>query len=165
MENPARARRRILVLAASPGRTRVAVRKDVDSYWHVPDSHLHWPIGRRRDSPLNVASRLLKDATLGLCGDTKQIRAEFTSFGKRLKLPSGGFAYFLPNTEKINIEFAVVGAARVRKHLDMKTERTELHSIADIMNIESHAKYGSSTIEAIRSICSKCGTLPNMSDE
>lgn len=163
MENPSKVRRRITVLAESPGKKRVlVVRRLGENVWDAPDSHLHWPLGRKREPPLNVASRLVHDATLGLL-DLKQIRKHLSSFGARKKLPTGGFAYILPSFLDFDLTIATINASRVRKHLRIDVARVEMHDIEEIMSSTSHIKYGGGTIEAVRSICSKSGALPNLS--
>jgi hypothetical protein len=165
MENPAKLRRRIAVLAGSPGKTRILVKRRLhELVWDIPDSHLHWPLGRKKGAPLNVASRLLQDASLGLIGDLQQVRKQLSTYGGRKKLPTGGFAYIIPSSSTFNITLAAENASKVRKHLHLECERVEMHSLVDIMSSESHLKYGGGTIEAVRSTCSKSGALPNFSE-
>jgi hypothetical protein len=162
MENPAKLRRRIAVLAASPGRKSVLVKRRLhENVWDVPDSHMHWPLGRKKEPPLNVASKLVQDASLGLLGDLKDIKKELSSSGGRKKLPAGGFVYILLSSTEMDVTLATKNASRVRKHLELECCRTEMHSIDEIMSSASHAKYGGGTIEAVRSTCSKSGALPN----
>ncbi len=143
MENPAKKRRKIVVLLLSPNKTKVLVRKERgQSFWNIPDSHLHWPIGRVKLQPSRMAEELINDAVSG-CIDINPKTLE------RRKLPSKGFVYEMTSKE---ISESLKTAERVKKQLKCSDFEAQMHSTDEIKLPESHSKYGSSTIEAIRSI-------------
>lgn len=148
MEDPAKLRRKIIVVATSPNRSQVLLRKD-ENMWNLPNSHLHWPLGRRKGQPVYVAAHLLKDFTLSIYGDLKTIKKNLTSYSERSKLPTGGFMFIVSDGPNISNICSI--ANRVRKHLKIN-DVYEMHKLEDIIKIESHKKYGSMTIEAIRSL-------------
>ena len=148
MEVPAQSRKKIVIIATSPGKSRVLLKKDKNE-WNLPNSHLHWPIGRRKAEPIQVASYLLKEFTLALYGDLKTINTILTSKSIRTKLPTGGYIFLISDGPDLNQ--ICDNANRVRKHLGID-EKIELHSITEILKSDSYGKFGSTTIEAIRSI-------------
>jgi hypothetical protein len=68
---------------------------------------------------------------------------------ERRSLPSKGFAYEIVSSE---ISDSLKIAERVRKQLKMTDFESQMHFTDEIKMPESHSKYGSSTIEAVRSI-------------
>lgn len=152
MEIPARARRRVVVLGLSQDKLRVLVIKGQNDLWHIPDSHLHWDIGRRKQNPQSIASNLIKDALLSLIGDFTLIQDYITKNGTRFMLPTGGFIYLVPSNHDFDISRATLDISRVRKHLKIGG-KCEMHLIEDILLPTSHSKYGPGTIETVRSGC------------
>lgn len=152
MENPAKLRKRIVLLATSPNRTRVlVVKQNGDSMWSIPDTHLHWPIGKRKKPPRMAASVLASDATFSLLGTPNQIKTRLQLSGERYKLPTGGFGFLLPS-ESVSTSEAVDNVTKVRKHLRMSEGVTQMHEISNIQRVHSHSSYTSGTIEAVRSV-------------
>jgi hypothetical protein len=152
MEDPSKLRRKIVVIATSPNRKHILLRRDENSLWNVPNSHLHWPLGRRKGQPIYVASHLLKDFTLSVYGDIKSIKKNLTVFSHRSKLPTGGFMFHI--SEGPNITIICDIANRVRKHLKLK-ELYQMHTVDDILQNNSYKKYGNTTIEAVRTLTNK----------
>jgi hypothetical protein len=146
MEIPSKSRTRVVVLATF--QNKVLVRRDtINTLWSVPDSHLHWPMSKTKLSPQKTANFLLKDSLIGL------IDKKISEHSKhREKLPTGGFFYNVPFIEN-DLEIAVQQCKRVRKHMRIKNEETEIHLISDISDPTSHGKYAHGTIEAIRAFC------------
>jgi hypothetical protein len=145
MEEPSKTRRKVVVVLLSPTRSRVFVRKDNDK-WNVPNSHIHWPLGRKRTGPLGVASSLIKDLTLGMIS-IKNSKSEMQK-GVRKKIPSGGFVYVL---EMPNLVDIAENVKNVQKYLRLD-QSSEMHDIATILKIQSMGKYGGETIEVLRLI-------------
>jgi hypothetical protein len=160
MEVPARARRRVSVIALSPEKTKLLVIQGEDNLWHIPDSHLHWPIGKRKKLPQSLAAHLLKDATMSILADNLTIKKHICNHSKRSKLPTGGFVYLVQSTIEMNITQAVECTQRVRKHLKINSPRVEMHLLSNVRASTSHSKYGSSTIEAVRSGCVDENSFP-----
>ena len=151
MEDSLRKRRRVIAIGLSPERSRVLVLRNRESMWHLPDSNLHWRVGQRKKTPQNMASYMLRDATISLLGETTHIQKHIIKESKRYKLPTGGFAFVVPSNPTFNVSSAAESSNRVRKHLKLEG-RCEMHKISDISLSDSHFKYGSGTIEAIRSV-------------
>ena len=157
MEEPAKKRRRIVVGALSPNRTRILVHKiNKQAMWDLPDSHIHWGVGKKlKSEPFLTACNLLNDATLGILGDAKKIQQGMKT--ERKILPTGGFIYIFENLQDdqtgcVPLNFYVDALNNVKRHLGMKEFQTELHEISEIKDEKAHLKYGSITIETIRSI-------------
>ena len=151
MEIPSKSRTRVVVLAIV--NDKVLVRRDnVNTLWSVPDSHLHWPITKTKLCPQKTANFLLKDSLIGLL-DCKIVE----TIKHRQKLPTGGFFYFI-NFVDNTIDVWVEQCGKVRKHMKIKNEETEMHLICDIADPNSHGKYAHGTIEAIQAyiIHKKC---------
>jgi len=164
MQEPSKKRRKAVLVALSPMRTRVLLRKH-ESSWNLPDSHLHWPIGKRTTAPSKTVIYMLREATLSLAGDTHTLKELLTSKGTRKKLATGGFVFVLPSTDKFNISTIVQTSSSVRKFLGITSEKVEMHSIDDILKVENQCKYGGSTIEAVRSIFQLSGALDDIPPE
>lgn len=144
MEIPSKSRTRVVVLAIEND-DKVLVRRDtINTLWSVPDSHLHWPISKTKLCPQKTANYLLKDSLIGLL-DSKIVEI----MKHRQKLPTGGFFYFV-NFMENNINVLVEQCGKVRKHMKIKNEETEMHLISDIADPNSHGKYAHGTIEAIQ---------------
>ena len=149
MEDPSKLRRKIVVVATSPNRKHILLRRDENYQWNVPNSHLHWPLGRRKGQPIYVAAHLLKDFTLSVYGDINTTKKNLTLFSQRTKLPTGGFMFNI--SQGPNISIICDTANRVRRHLKLK-EIYQMHVIDDILQTNSHKKYGNTTIEAVRTL-------------
>ena len=149
---PSKLRKKIVVLALSPKRSRALVIKGEDDRWHLPDSHLHWPIGRKKATPIFVCAQLARDATIGLLGEVSGIKRQVSKYGKRHKLPTGGFVFSIPSTENFLVDQAVDYASRAKKFLNL-IGRIEMRSIEDIKN-DSFAEYGGTSIEAVHAYLS-----------
>lgn len=144
----ANSRRKVLILASSPGKSRVLAVKDREGKWNVPDSHKHWKIGKRFPPPLLAACTLLKEATLGILS-SEELKADFMEFGKRKKLPSGGYIYAWKDTPTVNILESVDHANKVSKYLHLD-HCLEMKNVTEIKSADSFSKYGPETIEAVR---------------
>ena len=143
MEAPANSRRRIIILLVHEN--KVLVLQGLDGRWHLPDTHLHWKIGKRQTDPKSTACSLINESTCGLIGDSNELK-ELVQRSHRYLLPTGGFCY------KINIDMSTLikTATRVQKLFQVNGPRLDLHPIEDICKVIAHAKYGPGTIEAIR---------------
>ena len=164
MEEPAKKRRRIVVGAVSPNRSSILVHKiNKQAKWDLPDSHIHWGVGKKlKAEPFLTACSLFSDATIGIMGDTKHIYHRYSGIKSARKiLPTGGFLYIFEDAKNLeslkdleyleSLDGYVCAMNNVKKHLGLKQFNTELHSIHDIKDEKAHLKYGSVTIEAIRS--------------
>jgi hypothetical protein len=145
MEIPSRGRTRVVVIALHKNEGILVRRDNINTLWSVPDSHLHWPISKSKLCPLKTANYLLKDSLIGLIDD-KMCEKPIN----RKKLPTGGFFYIKKFTEDDVLNVAVDQCYKVRKHMKLKNEETEIHLISDIANPNSHGKYSHGTIEAVR---------------
>jgi hypothetical protein len=145
MEIPSKSRTRVVVLALYKNDSVLVRRDNINTLWSVPDSHLHWPISKAKMSPLKTANFLLKDSLIGLLENEiceKPIN--------RQKLPTGGFFYIKKFLQNDYLNKTVDQCLKVRKHMKIKNEETELHLISDIANPNSHGKYSHGTIETVR---------------
>lgn len=143
MENPAKKRRQIVVLIQSPKKSKILVRKEHgQTFWNIPDSYLHWQIGKIKSVPSKMAAEMIEEVTSGL------VEIDSDSL-KRTILPSKAFAYQI-SPEKIKEILPI--AEKVKNFYNLKRFQCEMHSTDEIKLPGSHSKYGSSTIEAVRSI-------------
>ena len=141
-------RKRVVVLASSPGKSRVLVIKDSLGKWNIPDTHKHWKVGKILPIPLHAASVLLKESTLGIACDV-HLTKHFSENGMRKKLPSGGYIYEWTDCPDLNIEKSVASASAVAKFLNINY-KAEMKAVEEIKLKDSFAKYGAETIEAVR---------------
>ncbi len=160
MEPPANTRRRVVVFALSACKRRALMVQGADGLWHLPNSHLHWPVGARAREPQHVAAVLLHRATLGILGDVTDVRAMLGGERAcRSRLPSGGFVYALHSDAiAAHVEAAVDAAARARRflHLD-EGEYTpvQMVSLDGARGPRARARFGGDTVEVVG-----CAALP-----
>lgn len=159
MEPPANSRRRVLVLALSKCKSRALMVQDPDGLWHLPNSHLHWPVGARAREPQHVAAVLLHRATLGILGDVTDVRAMLGAERNcRSRLPAGGFVYTVQSeAAAAHVESAVTAANRVRRflfmHLSSEHSPVQMVSIAGVLSARARARFGGDTVEACTAMC------------
>lgn len=105
--------------------------------WNLPNSHLHWPIGKKIPQPSEAARQLLKELTYSLVDEKPK---------ERKILPSGGFLFiFEPN----EITRLVSNVECVSKHLGLE-KNVQMHAVDPITEISAHFTYGPDTIESVR---------------
>ena len=141
-------RKKIVVLASSPKKTKIIVIKDLDGKWNIPDSHRHWKIGKKMAVPVQAAAVLLKDSTLGIL-NSNEILTSFSLHGNKKKLPSGGNIYQCFETLNLPLSSAVNAANRVSQFLKLEY-KVEMKDVEEMKLDTSFSKFGSETIEAVR---------------
>ena len=137
-------KKRVSVMAMSPGRTRIMVSKRRFGRWDIPDTTLHWPGGKRLRQPKVTAAHLVTMFTHGVV-DPKNLQTWIKN-SDRICLPTGGFAYCFSE----DLDSIVESANRVNKHLKLDLPTVEMRSIEEVCS--SFSKYGGGTIEAVRSM-------------
>jgi hypothetical protein len=138
MQQTALRKKKVVVLAHSPQSKSVLVVRDAHGKWHLPNTHLHWPIGKKLPQPALAAKFLLLDSTLAL--------VEANDNFSRKNLPSGGFVFI---AEPGGLGASLRNVERVSRHLGLE-KKVQAHSLSSITEISAHSTYGPDTIESVR---------------
>ena len=137
MEIPSHQKRKIIVGIIE--NDFCVVIKSRNDKWHFPDSFLDWEIGKKLQTPIKIASTLLKNAMLSIL--------ELNESNERKKLPSGGFFFKL---NFLNLSESVKIVQKLKKFHFKDLHEVELVNIEEILQVKSYEKFDGSTIEAAR---------------
>lgn len=140
-------KRRVIVIIES--NNKLLVHKKHEK-WSFPDSFLDWPLDKRQQRPIAMATWMLKNTFHGLLDKFDEIKKLFKN-KCRIVSPSDYYVYYV---KVENIEESLKFYNLQRKFLGPEVAKLELHDYEKFYDRE-HGLYLGSSIEAF-------GCLPSI---